>query len=33
MNRQTYDRALESMDAVNGDIEKLVHQAWGRAVK
>ena len=33
MNRQTYDRALESMDAVNGDIERLVHQAWGRAVK
>lgn len=33
MHRQTYDRALESMDAVNGDIEKLILQAWGRAAK
>lgn len=33
MHRQTYDRAIESMDAVNGDIEKLVLQAWGRAPK
>ncbi len=30
MNRQTYDRAIESMDDVNREIEKLVHQAWGR---
>jgi len=33
MHRQTYDRALESMDAVNGDIEKLILQAWGRVPK
>jgi chromosome partitioning protein len=30
MNRQTYDRALSSMDDVNREIEKLVQQAWGR---
>jgi chromosome partitioning protein len=26
----TYDRAMEALDAVNGEIEKLIHQAWGR---
>lgn len=26
----TYDRARDSMDAVNGEIIGLVHQAWGR---
>jgi chromosome partitioning protein len=26
----TYDRAMESLDSVNGEIEKLIHQAWGR---
>lgn len=31
MHRQTYDRAVEAMDEVNHDIEKLVRQAWGRA--
>jgi chromosome partitioning protein len=30
MNRQTYDRAIESMDDVNREIEKLVRQGWGR---
>lgn len=30
MHRQTYDRAIESMDAVNADVEKLILQAWGR---
>jgi chromosome partitioning protein len=30
MNRQTYDRAIESMDAVNSEIEQLVRAAWGR---
>lgn len=30
MNRQTYDRAVEAMDDVNREIEKLVRQAWGR---
>ncbi|SON58493.1 replication protein A (plasmid) [Hartmannibacter diazotrophicus] len=33
MHRQTYDRAVESMDAVNGDVERLILQAWGRASK
>jgi chromosome partitioning protein len=32
MNRQTYDRAVESLDAVNREIESLVRRAWGRAV-
>lgn len=31
MNRQTYDRAVESMDSVNAEIEGLVRRAWGRA--
>src|SRR3954468_16033393 len=29
--RQTYDRAIEALDAINGEIEHLVRQAWGRA--
>jgi chromosome partitioning protein len=28
--RTTYDRARESLDAVNGEIEGLIQQAWGR---
>ena len=28
--RSTYDRAIEAMNAVNGEIEKLIHVAWGR---
>lgn len=32
MNRQTYDRAIESLDAVNREIEGLVKRAWGRAL-
>lgn len=31
INRATYSRALESVDAVNREIEQLVRQAWGRA--
>ena len=27
----TYDRALEAMDDVNREIERLVREAWGRA--
>jgi chromosome partitioning protein len=27
----TYDRAMESLDAVNGEIEHLIHTVWGRA--
>ncbi|WP_419899194.1 plasmid partitioning protein RepA [Roseomonas sp. USHLN139] len=27
----TYDRAMECLDAVNGEIEQLVHGAWGRS--
>lgn len=30
INRQTYDRAVEAMDDVNREIERLVRQAWGR---
>src|SRR3954451_3257001 len=29
--KQTYDRAVEALDAVNGEIEGLIRQAWGRA--
>jgi chromosome partitioning protein len=29
-SRGTYDRAMESLDAVNAEIEKLIHTAWGR---
>lgn len=29
-NRDTYDRAIESLDAVNFEIQTLVHRAWGR---
>ncbi len=28
--RSTYDRAMESLNAVNGEIETLIQQAWGR---
>lgn len=28
--RSTYDRAMESMNAVNAEIETLIHAAWGR---
>ena len=28
--RSTYERALESLNAVNGEIEDLVQQVWGR---
>ncbi|MDB5523405.1 MAG: chromosome partitioning protein ParA [Rhizobium sp.] len=28
--RSTYDRAMESMDAVNSEIVDLIHKAWGR---
>ncbi|KAB0567276.1 plasmid partitioning protein RepA [Brucella pituitosa] len=29
-HRQTYDRAIEALDAVNGELEQLVKEAWGR---
>ena len=28
--RSTYDRAIESMNQVNGEIEGLIRKAWGR---
>jgi chromosome partitioning protein len=31
-SRSTYDRALESLDAVNDEIRRLIDRAWGRAV-
>lgn len=30
LTRSTYDRAMESLDAVNGEIEALIKAAWGR---
>lgn len=30
LTRATYDRAIESLEAVNGEIETLVKSAWGR---
>ncbi|TJV46249.1 MAG: plasmid partitioning protein RepA [Mesorhizobium sp.] len=29
--RSTYDRALESLDAVNSEIVELIHRTWGRS--
>ncbi|ODT74400.1 MAG: plasmid partitioning protein RepA [Pelagibacterium sp. SCN 64-44] len=29
-NRDTYDRAIESLDSVNFEVQALIHQAWGR---
>jgi len=29
--RSTYDRALESLDAVNAEVVTLIHRAWGRS--
>ena len=29
-NRSTYERAIESLNAVNAEIEALIQQAWGR---
>lgn len=31
MNRVTYERAMESLEAVNSEIRGLIHEAWGRA--
>ena len=30
LTRSTYDRAMEALDAVNGEIAGLVTRAWGR---
>lgn len=30
MNRGTYDRAMASLEAVNGEIRDLIHASWGR---
>lgn len=30
VGRATYDRAVESLDAVNGEILGLIHRVWGR---
>lgn len=32
-SRVTYDRAMESLTAVNGEIEALIHAAWNRTGK
>ncbi|MEV8468867.1 plasmid partitioning protein RepA [Fluviibacterium sp. DFM31] len=31
MTRATYDRAKRSMDAVGDEVERMIHQAWGRS--
>ncbi len=31
MTRATYDRAKGSMDAVGNEVERMIHQAWGRS--
>ncbi|WP_284283573.1 plasmid partitioning protein RepA [Mesorhizobium amorphae] len=30
MTRSTYERAMEALDVVNGEIAALIHEAWGR---
>ncbi len=30
VHRSTYDRAIESMNSVNDEIETLIKKAWGR---
>lgn len=30
-NRDTYDRAIESLDSVNFEIQGLIHRSWGRS--
>lgn len=30
MTRTTYERAMESLEAVNTEIRELIHEAWGR---
>lgn len=30
MTRSTYERAIEALDAVNGEVTDLIHAAWGR---
>lgn len=32
VGRATFDRAIESLEAVNGEILGLIHKAWGREV-
>jgi hypothetical protein len=29
----TYDRAMDCLDAVNGEIEQLICAAWGRSAR
>ncbi|CAN7610551.1 plasmid partitioning protein RepA [Pararhizobium sp. LjRoot255] len=33
LTRSTYDRAMEALDAVNGEVESLIRLAWGRTPK
>jgi chromosome partitioning protein len=30
MTRSTYERAMEALEAVNGEVTGLIHEAWGR---
>ena len=29
-NKGTYDRAMESLDLVNGEVEAYIRRTWGR---
>lgn len=31
MTRATYERAMESLEAVNTEVRELIHEAWGRS--
>jgi len=28
--RSTYDRAMESLNALNGEVEEMIQKTWGR---
>jgi chromosome partitioning protein len=30
MNRHTYDRAIDAVNSVNEEVERLIRHAWGR---
>jgi chromosome partitioning protein len=30
LGRTTYSRAIEALDAVNGEVESLIKASWGR---
>ncbi|TIU09475.1 MAG: plasmid partitioning protein RepA, partial [Mesorhizobium sp.] len=30
MTRSTYERAMDALEVVNGEVADLIHKAWGR---